>query len=354
MPEVIKVDLNEFSKFGERTLISQRLADELTDNFNNGRQSIILLNRRGYNTFVTCKKCGKVISCPNCSISMTYHSANGKLMCHYCGHSKDLKTVCDECGSEELRFNGVGTQKIEEELQKLLPDAKLLRMDADSTLTKFAYEENFEKFSNGEYDIMIGTQMVAKGLDFEKVTLVGIICADMQLFNDDYKSSERTFSLLTQVIGRSGRGDYKGKAVIQTFSPENEIIKFAEKQDYDSFFNFEIKLRKMMVYPPYCDLCVLGFSGEDEANVAIASRDFLQLLKEVTSSRFANEQLIVLGPVPLKVAKVSNKYRYRLILKCHNTKSLRSMISLLLEEFNEKFKKLEVSVYADINPETLI
>ncbi len=354
LPEVIKVDLNEFSKFGERTLISQRLADELTDNFNNGRQSIILLNRRGYNTFVTCKKCGKVISCPNCSISMTYHSANGKLMCHYCGHSKDLKTVCDECGSEELRFNGVGTQKIEEELQKLLPDAKLLRMDADSTLTKFAYEENFEKFSNGEYDIMIGTQMVAKGLDFEKVTLVGIICADMQLFNDDYKSSERTFSLLTQVIGRSGRGDYKGKAVIQTFSPENEIIKFAEKQDYDSFFNFEIKLRKMMVYPPYCDLCVLGFSGEDEANVAIASRDFLQLLKEVTSSRFANEQLIVLGPVPLKVAKVSNKYRYRLILKCHNTKSLRSMISLLLEEFNEKFKKLEVSVYADINPETLI
>lgn len=354
LPEVIKVDLNEVSKFGVKTLISRRLAEELTDNFNKGRQSIILLNRRGYNTFVSCKKCGHVISCPNCSISMTYHSANSKLMCHYCGHSKDLSAVCDECGNEELRFNGVGTQKIEEELQKLLPEAKILRMDADSTLRKNSYEENFEKFSKGEYDIMIGTQMVAKGLDFEKVTLVGIICADMQLYNDDYKSSERTFSLLTQVIGRSGRGDFKGKAVIQTFSPENEIIRFAERQDYDSFFNFEIRLRKMMVYPPYCDLCVLGFSGEDEANVAVASRDFLQLLKEATTTRFADEQIIVLGPVPLKVAKVSNKYRYRLILKCHNSKSLRSMISALLDEYNDKLKKLEVSVYADINPETLI
>ena len=354
LPEVITVNLNEITKFGEKTIISPRLAEELENNFKNGHQSIILLNRRGFNTFVACKKCGEVVTCPNCSISMTYHSANGKLMCHYCGHSAESKIICNSCGSEEMRFNGVGTQKIEQELQFLLPDAKVLRMDADSTMSKFAFEENFEKFSKCEYDIMVGTQMVAKGLDFEKVTLVGIICADMQLFNDDFRSSERTFSLLTQVIGRSGRGDFAGKAVIQTFSPENEIIRFAANQDYDSFYNFEIKIRKMMVYPPYCDLCVVGFTGEKEADVAMASKTFLQLLKEKTEGEYSSQQIIVLGPVPLRVAKVSNKYRYRLILKCHNSKSFRSMVSELLNDFDNKFKKFDVTVYADINPETLI
>ena len=354
LPEVITVNLNEEAKFGEKSIISRRLAEELTENYKNGHQSIILLNRRGYNTFVSCKKCNNVITCPNCSISMTYHSMNGKLMCHYCGHSTSKKIKCDACGSEELRFNGVGTQKIEEELKFLLPDAKVLRMDADSTMSRFAYENNFESFRKGEYDIMVGTQMVAKGLDFENVTLVGVICADMQLYNDDFRSSERTFSLLAQVIGRSGRGNFAGKAIIQTFTPDNEIIKFAQNQDYDSFFDFEIKIRKMMVYPPYCDLCVVGFVGDSELNVSQASKAFLQLMKSKIKEKYKLEQLIVLGPVPLKVAKVSNKYRYRLILKCHNTKSFRSMISELLSEFDINGKKLDVTVYADINPETMI
>ncbi len=354
LPEVITVNLNEEAKFGEKSIISRRLAEELTENYRNGHQSIILLNRRGYNTFVSCKKCNNVITCPNCSISMTYHSMNGKLMCHYCGHSNSKKIKCDACGSEELRFNGVGTQKIEEELKFLLPDAKVLRMDADSTMSRFAYENNFESFRNGEYDIMVGTQMVAKGLDFENVTLVGIICADMQLYNDDFRSSERTFSLLTQVIGRSGRGSFAGKAIIQTFTPDNEIIKFAQNQDYNSFFDFEIKIRKMMVYPPYCDLCVVGFVGDNELNVSQASKAFLQLMKSKIKEKYNLEQLIVLGPVPLKVAKVSNKYRYRLILKCHNTRSFRNMISELLSEFDIKSKKMDVTVYADINPETMI
>jgi len=354
LPEVVTVDLTQETKFGEKTVISSFLAEELQENFRNGHQSIILLNRRGYNTFVACKKCSSVVTCPNCSISMTYHSKNGKLMCHYCGHSMSGKVKCSVCGSDELRYNGVGTQKIEEELKFLLPDAKVLRMDADSTMSRFAYEDNFEKFGKGEYDIMIGTQMVAKGLDFENVTLVGIICADMQLYNDDFRSSERTFSLLTQVIGRSGRGNFAGKAVVQTFTPDNEIIRFAQNQDYDSFFDFEIKIRKMMVYPPFCDLCVIGFVGDNELNVSQASRGFLQLLKEKTSIKFKDEQIIALGPVPLKVAKVSNKYRYRLILKCHNTKSFRNMISELLSEFDEKSKKFDVTVFADINPENMI
>ncbi len=354
LPEVVTVDLNQSAKFGEKTLISKQLADELKENFDNGHQSIILLNRRGYNTFVACKKCGQVVTCPNCSISMTYHIANEKLVCHYCGYSTSGKVKCKSCGSSEMRFNGTGTQKIEEELKFILPDARILRMDADSTMSRYSYDENFEKFSNREFDVMIGTQMVAKGLDFENVTLVGVLCADMQLYNDDFRSSERTFSLLTQVIGRSGRGNLKGKAIIQTFTPDNEIIKFAEKQDYKSFYDFEIKIRKMMVYPPYCDICVIGFVGSNEAKVAQASRAFLQLLKIKTSEDFKSEQLIVLGPVPLKVAKVSNKYRYRLILKCHNTKSFRSLVTQLLNDFEEKCKKNDVTVFADINPETMI
>ncbi len=354
LPQVITVDLNAEAKFGEKAVIGRYLAEELQKNYENGHQSIILLNRRGYNTFVACKKCGNVITCPNCSISMTYHSMNGKLMCHYCGHSSAKEIKCDACGSNEIRFNGVGTQRIEEELKFLLPDAKVLRMDADSTMSRFAYEKNFESFGKGEYDIMVGTQMVAKGLDFENVTLVGVVCADMQLYNDDFRSSERTFSLLTQVIGRSGRGSYSGKAVIQTFTPDNEIIKFANNQDYDSFYDYEIKIRKMMVYPPYCDLCVIGFVGDNEIAVSSASKSFLQLLKNKTADNYKSEQLIVLGPVPLKVAKVSNKYRYRLILKCHNTKSFRNMISEALSEFDEKYKRNNVTVYADINPETMI
>ena len=354
LPEVIKVDLNTMPRFGETTAISERLAEELKTNYDNGHQSIILLNRRGYNSFVTCKKCQKPITCPNCSISMTYHSANGRLMCHYCGHAKNYNIVCNECGSDDLRFSGVGTQKIEEDLQNLLPGAKILRMDADTTMSKFAFEENFEKFAKGEYDVMIGTQMVAKGLDFENVTLVGIICADMQLFTDDFRSSERTFSLLTQVIGRSGRGNIKGKAIIQTFAPENEIIKFAEKQDYDSFFNFEIKLRKMMVYPPYCDLCVVNFAGGYEMDVIIASRYFLRIIKEKLASDFTSEQIIALGPVPSRIERINNKFRYRLILKCHNTKSFRKLITEVAEEYNVKCKKFSVSASIDINPETLI
>lgn len=354
LPEVITVDLNNETKFGEKSIISERLKEELIENYNNSHQSIILLNRRGYNTFVACKKCGKVVTCPNCSISMTYHSSNNKLMCHYCGYSTDKNVKCSVCESEDMRFNGVGTQRIEEELKFILPDAKVLRMDADSTMSRFAFEKNFESFGKGEYDIMIGTQMVAKGLDFENVTLVGIICADMQLYNDDFRSSERTFSLLTQVIGRSGRGNFKGKAVIQTFTPDNEIIKFAENQDYDSFYDFEIKIRKMMVYPPYCDLCVVGFVGENEMNVSLSSRSFLELLKDKTLKEYSTQHIIALGPVPLRVAKVSNKYRYRLILKCHNTKTFRRLISEVVKEFEEKNKKLDVSVYTDINPETMI
>lgn len=354
LPEVICVNLNEEQNGSERNFVSRRLLDELEINLKRKEQSIILLNRRGYNTFVVCKKCSNVVTCPYCSISMTYHSSNNRLMCHYCGYTTNMVDKCSVCGSENIRYSGVGTQKIESDLQKLLPEAKILRIDADTTSTRRAFEDKFELFRKGEYDIMVGTQMVAKGLDFPNVTLVGVISADRQLYDDDYRGTERTFSLLTQVIGRSGRGEKKGRAVIQTYTPDNETIIFAKDQDYDSFYNYEIKLRKMMIYPPYCDLCTVCFVGEDDTKAKTASYAFFTLLKRKLDEKKGSVNVIALGPAPLKIVKVGNKYRYRLILKCKNSRAFRSMISDLLIEFSKNKLFSDISAFADINPENLL
>lgn len=354
LPEVVCVDLNEEKTDFQKAFISQTLSDALIENFESKNQSIILLNRRGYNTFVACRQCKNIITCPSCSISMTYHSINNKLMCHYCGYSCDLIEKCPVCESDTIRYSGVGTQKIEGEILKILPQARILRMDADSTISRMAYEDNFERFGKGEYDIMVGTQMVSKGLDFENVTLVGIISADQQLFNDDYKSTERTFSLLTQVIGRAGRGKHKGKAIIQTFNPQNETIYYAKNQDYLNFYKNEIRIRKLMIYPPFCDICVIGFTGNDEKKVRQISKLFFDRIVENSKSRYEDLKLIILGPVPLKIYKVSNKFRYRIIIKCHNNVTFREMISGLLISFEKEKKFSGVSIYADINPETIL
>lgn len=231
--------------------MSRELIDELNKNREDGKQSIVLINRRGYNTFVSCTACGEVVTCPNCSISMTYHSANGRLMCHYCGYSMSFTQECPSCRKPALRYAGFGTQRIEDELEKAVPGARIMRMDTDTASSRFAHEECLNAFARGDYDILVGTQMVAKGLDFENVTLAAVVSVDQQLYNDDFRSLERTFSLLTQVVGRSGRGEHPGKAVIQTLTPENEIIRLAAKQDYDAFYNTEIRMRKLMIYPPF-------------------------------------------------------------------------------------------------------
>ena len=229
------------------------------------------MNRRGYNTYVACESCGNVVTCPNCSISLTYHNANRRLMCHYCGYSVPFSRVCPECGEEAVRYSGSGTQKVEEELAELLPGARILRMDADTTMQKYAYDRNLSAFRDGEYDIMVGTQMVAKGLDFENVTLVGVLNADKELYNDDFQSMERTFDLITQVVGRAGRGRWSGKAVIQTMNPGNEVIRFAREQDYESFYSYEIGVRRAMVYPPFCTLVSVGFRGAKQDRVEQAA-----------------------------------------------------------------------------------
>jgi primosomal protein N' (replication factor Y) len=334
--------------------VSKQLADKICENYNNHKQTILLLNRRGYNTYASCSECGTVNTCPNCSISLTYHIKNNRLMCHYCGYSVPFSVKCNNCHHDTVKFKGMGTQKLEEELSLIVPNARILRMDTDTTSSRYSYEKYFKSFENGEYDILIGTQMVAKGLNFPNVTLVGVLSVDQMLFNDDYKSGERAFDLITQVVGRSGRGESPGKAYIQTSFPDSEIICMAKDQNYESFYDSEISIRQSMTYPPYCDICVIGFSSEKEYSANKAALDFLNLLKKVHSEKYAENKIIVLGPVAPRVLKIGGKYRNRIIIKCKNNKLFREMISELLIQFEKDKSHLNVSVYADINPESIL
>ena len=354
LPEVTVVDMKQERKSGNKYNISSPLLEMLEKNLNEKKQSILLINRRGFNTFAACDECGQVLTCPSCSISLTYHSANNRLMCHYCGYSTVFTKTCPECRKDAVRYAGYGTQRIEKELEELLPEARVIRLDTDSTSTKHSFEKALSAFGRGEYDIMLGTQMVAKGLNFENVTLVGVINADQQLNNDDFRSGERTFDLLTQVIGRSGRGKFRGNAVIQTITPENNVIRLAEKQDYNGFYNSEIVIRKVMVYPPFCDMCAVSFTSQNEVKALSASKDFLSLIKEKISDEYKNEKIIVLGPMPPRISKINNKYIYRLIIKCKNSKRFRAMISEMLIHFGKDNKYADVFVGVDINPESLV
>ena len=349
LPEVVTADMNIETQNGNATGFSNVLLEGIENNLENGKQSIILLNRRGYNTFVTCRMCGDAVVCPNCSISMTYHSRNNRLMCHYCGHSIPYTDECPTCHSKSLRFGGTGTQKAEDTISEIFPDARILRMDADATSSKSSYEKMISAFANGEYDILIGTQMVAKGLNFPNVTLVGVLNTDQMLYADDYRSYERSFSLLTQVVGRSGRGNSKGMAVIQSYTPDNLIISMAAKQDYDTFYDTEINIRKGMLYPPFADICLIGFVGESQHLTLRAANAFLQSFIKLAKSEYPELPLRILGPSPALVVKVSNKFRYKLIVKCKNNREFRKLLSTLLIEFGNNKEYSNVTAYADMN-----
>ncbi len=354
LPEVIAVDMKKEQAEGNTGILSKTLYDMTEQALAAHHQVILLLNRRGYNTYISCPSCGYVASCPNCSISMTYHSANNRLMCHYCGYSEDLLSACPNCGSNYVKYSGAGTQKAEEELSMLFPGASVLRMDADTTMTRDAYEKGLKAFANGDYDIMIGTQMVAKGLDFPNVTLVGVINADASMYSDDYRSYERTFSLLTQVVGRSGRGTEEGYAVIQTSTPESSVIKLAAEQDYIGFYENEILTRKLMIYPPFCTIMVVGFLSEKREDAYAAACDFLSMLKQKISTEYTEQKVVVLGPTVAAIPRVSRKYRYKLILKCKNSQRLKGMMSQLLCDFTKSTKIKDISVFIDVDPETII
>lgn len=348
LPHVITVDMKQEMKNGNKSPISSKLKELISENIDNGKQAILLINRRGYNTFIACNDCGHVITCPNCSISLTYHSTNNRLTCHYCGYTKSLDNVCPECHSENIRYSGYGTQKIEDELSYLFPNARILRMDADTTSAKFSHEKLFNAFANHEYDIMIGTQMVAKGLDFDNVTLVGVVNADNSLYDESYNSAERCFDLITQVVGRSGRRDGNGKAVIQTINPYNQTLEYAADQDYKSFYNNEIELRRLLIYPPYCDIISASFIGENENKVAMCAKKFFELLIEENEN--CKQKIIVLGPSAAKIAKLNNCYRYRLSVKCKNSKNIRNMFNVIQKNISKIKEYKDVSVSLDLNP----
>ncbi|MGN1137920.1 MAG: primosomal protein N' [Ruminococcus sp.] len=349
LPNVRIIDMNEEIAKGNTSHFSMDLIDCIEENLANGKQSILLLNRRGHNTFVVCSNCKEPVTCPNCSISLTYHSANNKLMCHYCGYSVNYTRTCPVCRQEKLRFGGAGTQKIEQELADLFPTARVLRLDADATMRKSSYEKKLTAFAKGEYDILIGTQMVAKGLNFPKVTLVGVLNPDSMLYADDYRSYERTFSLLTQVVGRSGRGEDRGVAVIQTNTPENTVISMAAQQDYQKFYSGEILLRKAMLYPPFADISMVGFVSDKHSLVIKASKKFMEMFVENAKASYEDLPLRILGPSPASVAKVSNKYRYKIIIKCRNQKRFRKLLSDTVLEFNSLKEYKDVTVYVDMN-----
>lgn len=349
LPEVDIIDMQQETESNGSSILSSTLSNKIKETLERKEQVILLLNRRGYNTYVSCLECKQPVSCPNCNIPLTYHKKNDKFMCHYCGYTMDNTGKCPACGSDHLHNSGVGTQKVETELEKLFPKAKLLRMDADTTFSKYSYEENFSDFEKGKYDILLGTQMIAKGLNFPNVTLVGVISVDKTLFTGDFRSYERTFSLIAQVAGRSGRGDKPGYAYIQTYVPDHYVINLAAQQNYDEFYNQEIALRHALTYPPYCDICVISFSCQLESKAIVASDWFVNRMKKYIRENKINIPLRALGPVPCTLERINNKYRYRLILKCKNSSAFREMIRDLLLEFYKNKELSLVRIIADIN-----
>ncbi len=350
LPTVETVDMKREMLNGNATGISERLCEAIKENLENKKQTIVLLNRRGYNTYISCPNCGNVETCPNCSISLTYHTANKRLMCHYCGYSVPYTKTCTNCGGEHLKFTGMGTQKISEQLSLLFPEAKIIRVDADSTATRESLSNYLNDFSNGKYDIMVGTQMVAKGLDFPNVTLVGVIGADASTYREDYKSFERTFSLLTQVVGRAGRGEIQGKAIIQTNNPEENIIELAKNQDYETFYEEEILTRRLMTYPPYCDICMVSATSVNSQIANDTINAVLKNIKKAVENEYKDIKLIILGPSSASVSKINNRYRFKMLIKCKNDKRFREMISAA----TCIPLKMDASVAVDMNPETCI
>lgn len=347
LPEVLIADLRQEILNGNPGLISTPLRQELEKNLAAGEQSILFLNRRGSSRMLLCGECGYVPQCPRCSTAMTYHSANGRLMCHYCGHSEPAADTCPECGGW-MKHVGVGTQKVEEELRELFPEAGILRMDADTTAG--GHEEILQTFERERVPILLGTQMVAKGLDFENVTLVGVLSADISLYVDNYRAAERTFSLLTQVVGRAGRGGKTGRAVIQTYTPGNDVIRCAARQDYDAFYESEIRMRRLRRYPPFADLFTVTVSGTEEGRVLRAAVSVRETLRQLCRRpELAAGEPEVLGPAPAPVVKVNNRFRYRCTLVGKNDKATREMLAWLQKDFAKDSANRGMNLFVDHN-----
>ena len=348
LPKVQIVDMRAELASGNPREISLAMEDAIRHNLEAGKQTILLLNRRGYQTVAQCEDCREVLKCPKCSVPMVYHKSAHKLLCHYCGSQLDPPPArCPACGGK-LQYRGFGTQKAEEELAKLFPEARILRMDQDTTAAKDAHEKLLAKFARHEYDIMVGTQMVAKGLDFEDVTLVGVLGIDSLLFAQGFRAYETVFSLVTQVVGRSGRAKDPGFAIIQTTDPDNPVLNLAAAQDYDAFFEQEIAYRKLGLYPPFCGLCVVGFAGPKESEVARASARFAALLGRQAAKQ-PDLPLRVLGPTPGSIEKINDSYRYKLTVKCRNDHRFRDLIRETLTLYEQEKLPGKATVVVDLH-----
>ncbi len=336
LPDAVIVDMREELRLGNTSPISDRLLKSLNEVYENDKQAILFLNRRGYSSQISCKECGEVLSCPRCSVSLTYHTnaEGGKLLCHMCGYSERVPKKCPSCEGDRLSFLGYGTQKLESELNKYAPDMTVMRMDADTTSGKMSYDRMLEDFREGRADILLGTQMVAKGHDFPRVTLVGVALADTSLYVSDFRAAERTFSLLTQVIGRAGRAGDTGLAVIQTYAPKNEVIRLACLQDYEKFYEGEIALRRELSYPPFCDIVELTLTSEDEQELFRESKRLSDTMLEKLREEYGKQPFIVFGPFEAQVYKINEKYRMRMVVKCKLNKLSRSFFHELLLEFS--------------------
>ena len=348
LPDVRIVDMRAELAAGNPREISLAMEDAIRRNLTARKQTILLLNRRGYQTMAQCEDCGEVLKCPKCSVPMVYHKSAHRLLCHYCGSQQDPPPrTCPACGGK-LQYRGFGTQKAEEELAELFPEARILRMDQDSTAAKDAHENLLARFAAHEYDIMVGTQMVAKGLDFEDVTLVGVLGVDSLLFAQGFRAYETVFSLITQVVGRSGRAQAPGYAIIQTTDPEHPVLNLAAAQDYDAFFEQEIAYRKLGLYPPFCGLCVVGFSGPKEAEVARAAARFSELFGQLAAQQ-PDLPLRVLGPTPGSIARINDNYRYKLTVKCRADRRFRDLVRAALDRYEQEKLPAKASVVVDLH-----
>ncbi len=346
MPDVSIVDMRRELADGNRSLFSNHLQEAIRDNLEKGHQTILFLNRRGFSTFISCRSCGYVVKCPRCNIALTYHKNKDFLTCHYCGYTQKNLHVCPECDSHYIKHFGTGTQKVEEELSELFPDASVLRMDLDTVSAKNSHQKILDTFEKEKVDVLIGTQMVTKGLDFENVTLVGVLAADMSLNLDDYRANEKTFDLITQVCGRAGRGSLEGRAVIQTYMPENSVLNMAKFQNYRAFYDEEVSLRKSLLYPPFCDIVSLVFSGFSESLVDRCAQKTALHLK--TALKVAGAE--VLGPGACGFYKMNNKYRKRILIKCRLNDTIINVISGCIEKHYQSKDNQAISLLAETNP----
>ncbi len=339
LPEVQVIDLREELANGNKTMLSRELYDKIQQNLKNKHQTILFLNRRGFSTFIMCRDCGHTIKCKNCNITLTYHMKENKLKCHYCGYEQENVTICPECGSSKIKYFGTGTQKLEVQIQKFFPNATTIRMDVDTVSKKNSHEEILSRFKSENIDILIGTQMVVKGHHFPNVTLVGVIAADGSLNIDDYRASERTFQILTQVAGRAGRENLQGNVIIQTYNPDHFSIECAKEQNYDKFYLIEENLRKQLKYPPFCDIILVGISGEKEEEVK-KQAEFLYKQLYAKIKKY-NINLALYSPRPAPIDKIKNKYRWRIILKGDFDEPINNMMGEALKEVYAKEIKQE-------------